>query len=210
MKRIAISFCVFLLYAGCARTFQQEFFILNYRPQPLVDRNSEAPYPFLLRIRRFDVEKIYQTHNIVYRKSPYQLQYYGFRHWAVHPSDMMTDLLTSHITAINLVNQVVHRFDDAERMADYELSGRVEAIEEYNSEDVWFAYLKYHIRVKRISDGKTIYSRHFDLRKRAPEKTPESVVRTMSQIADYTFTRLMEDLDDLFWEEYQSLDREES
>jgi ABC-type uncharacterized transport system auxiliary subunit len=203
MKKLICAVLFSVLCMGCGQTFQQEYYMLNYRPSPLEERFRDEPYPFLVRVRKFDIEKIYQTQNIVFRKSPFQLQYYGFRHWAVQPADMLTDLLISHLSTANLVNQIVHRFDDADRMPDYEISGRIEAMEEYNSEDVWFAYLRYVVRVKRIKDAKTVYSQVFDLRKKTAENTPESVVRAMSEITDFTYSDLMEDLDSLFYHEYQ-------
>ncbi|MGM0443745.1 MAG: ABC-type transport auxiliary lipoprotein family protein [Fibrobacterota bacterium] len=204
MQRLIILTASLIFLTACGGTVKQEFYIINYIPDSLDEREMSDPYPFVVRVRSFDIEKIYKTHNIVYRKSPYQLEYYGFRLWAIHPADMMTDLLTGHLAEIGLVRDIIRRFDEIDRMADYEISGRIEAIEEYDSDDVWFAHLKYRIRVQRLRDKQYIYTRTFDLRKKVGENTPAEVVKTLSEITDITYTRLMKDLDRLFAKEYDA------
>ncbi len=200
MKQQLFLLALITLLTSCGKPPSKQYYLLNYQAEALQDRYSPEPYPFTLRVKPFEIEKAYSKPNIVFRKNPYELEYYGFRHWAVRPKDMMTDLIFSHITKINLVDGLVRRLDEGSR-PDYELSGNIEAIEEYDSEEYWFAHLAVRFQVKRLSDEKIIYNRAFGQRKRVEERDPAIVVRALSEITDYTASELMTDLDSLFYRE---------
>jgi len=204
MKKLFIMMILFLLIVGCAKPTMKQYYLLNYQPDLLTNRLQDAPYPFTIRLRPFEVEKAYSKPNLVYRTSPYQLEYYGFRHWAVRPRDMMTDLIYTHLETIDLVDKTVRRLDEAGQ-PDYEISGTILAIEEYDSDETWFGHLKMRMIVTRLSDGQIIYNTLFDKRKIVEIHEPQYVVRTLSEITDFFASTLMNDLDALFSEEQYQL-----
>jgi hypothetical protein len=120
----------------------------------------------------------------VYRQSPFALQYYVYRVWAVKPARMVTDLVYKHLETRNLVSSVTRRFDEGPK-PDYELSGVIEALEEYDSEELWFAHLAIRMNLVRLSDGQSVYTRRFDIRKRVYKHTPENVIRELSALMEY-------------------------
>ncbi len=198
---------LFILLVGCGGTIRKEYFLINYTPDELTNRKNDTPYPFTLRVKSFDIEKVYGKPNIVYRESPYKLEYYGFRHWAVRPAAMLTDLVYKHISDVKLTDALVRRLDDA-GMPDYELSALVEAIEEYDSKELWYAHLSIRFSLKRLKDDAVLYSRTFDKRKKVPEHTPSSVVKTLSEIMDVTTSTMVADLDSIFSLEMQGVPSE--
>jgi len=168
--------------------------MLNYTPVPMQQRLSETPYPYVIRLREFTIEEAYSRPQIVYRLNPYELRYYNFRLWAVKPTRMVTDLMFKHLNSVNITNSVVRRFDEGRR-PDYELSGTIEALEEYDSDDLLFAHIAMRVNLKRVSDGSNVYSRHFDLRKRVYRREPEFIIREKSLIMEYIFNQVILDLD---------------
>jgi len=168
--------------------------MLNYTPVPMQQRIREAPYPFVIRLREFSIEEAYSRPQIVYRLNPYELRYYNFRLWAVKPTRMVTDLFFKHLNTANLTSSVVRRFDEGRR-PDYELSGIIEALEEYDSDDLLFAHIAMRVNLNRLSDGANIYSRHFDLRKRVHRREPEFIIREKSLVMEYIFNQVILDLD---------------
>jgi ABC-type uncharacterized transport system auxiliary subunit len=190
-----------LLAAQCASVPEKSFYILNYEPEALADRRYGGPYPYVIRVKTFDIEEAYARPQIVYRKSPFELQYYFYRVWAVQPEDMFTDLIDKHLTSVGLVSQVVRRFDEGSK-PDYELSGTIEALEEYDSDEVWFAHLAFRIRLVRLSDARTVYMRRFDSRKQVFQKSPEYVVRELSRILDILMNQAIHDMDQVLAREY--------
>ena len=163
-------------------------------------RLSETPYPYIIRLREFSIEEAYGRSQIVYRLNPYELRYYNFRLWAVKPTRMVTDLMFKHLNTANLTNSVVRRFDEGRR-PDYELSGIIEALEEYDSDDLLFAHIAMRVNLTRTSDGTNVYSRHFSLRKRVYRRDPEFIIREKSLIMEYIFNQVILDLDSRLFSE---------
>ena len=183
-----------VLLTGCAKVPVKQFYVLNYLPSASRDRLNPGAYQCVFRLKEFGVEEAYNKNRIVYRQSPFQLRYYVYRVWAVKPERMITDLLHKHLLTANLVSNVVRRFDEGHK-PDYEINGMIEAIEEYDSDELWFAHLAIRISLTRIRDGRLMYSRRFDQRKRVYRHEPEYVVREMSALMEYTFAQVIHDFD---------------
>ena len=192
---------LFLTIVGCVKLQIKQYYVLNYSPSSVRDRLNPGAYPCTIRLREFEIEEAYTKPQIVYRQSPFQLQYYVYRVWAVKPERMITDLLHKHLLNASLVSNIVRRFDEGNK-PEYELSGIVEAIEEYDSDELWFAHLALRINLVRIKDGRTMYSRRFDHRKRVFQHEPEYVVREMSSLMEYIFTQAIHDIDAVLSSDY--------
>jgi ABC-type uncharacterized transport system auxiliary subunit len=201
MKPFLYIITLILLFLSCGKVPIKQYFILNYLPSSERNRLSQGPYPFTLRIQELNIEEAYNRPQIVYRKSPFSIQYYVYRVWAVKPTRMLTDLIYKHFLTSNLVGTIVRRFDEGQK-PDYELSGMIEAIEEYDSEELWFAHLAVRFQLVRVSDGRIIYTRRFDNRKRVFQHEPEYVVREMSSLMEFIMTQVIHDLDVKFAGEY--------
>jgi ABC-type uncharacterized transport system auxiliary subunit len=182
---------------GCGSIPLKHFYELNYLPSTHRARISPTPYPCTVRVADFSIEQAYNRPEIVYRQSPFQLQYYYYRVWAVKPDRMVTDLVYKHLIMSGLVANVIRRYDEAPR-PDYDLTGNLEAIEEYDSGELWFAHLALTINLVRMADGSSVYTRRFDLRKRVYQHTPEYVIREMSSLMEYIMTQVIHDLDGKF------------
>ncbi|MBN1602388.1 MAG: membrane integrity-associated transporter subunit PqiC [Chitinispirillaceae bacterium] len=183
-----------LFVCTCGKVPVKQYFILNYLPSSERNRISQGPYPFIIRVREFNIEEAYNRPQIVYRQSPFSIQYYVYRVWAVKPERMITDLIYKHLITSNLVGTVVRRFDEGKK-PDYELSGMVEAVEEYDSDELWFAHLAIRFNLTRISDGRVVYTRRFDNRKRVFQQEPEYVIREMSTLMEFIMTQVIHDID---------------
>jgi ABC-type uncharacterized transport system auxiliary subunit len=189
------------LAVACAKVPVKQFYVLNYEPEPMKIRNYMGPYPYTVRVKEFDIEEAYARPQIVYRKSPFQLQYYFFRVWAVKPTRMITDIVHKHLAVAGLFSHVVRRFDEATK-PEYEFSGFIEAIEEYDNDNVWFAHLALRLKLTRLADNRTLYSRRFDRRKQVHQQNPEYVIRELSQIMDFIMTQAIHDVDVVLAKEF--------
>jgi ABC-type uncharacterized transport system auxiliary subunit len=200
---IIIVLSVIMLSTSCMFTKVpvKQYYVLNYTPSLTRERLNPGPYDCTVRLREFNIEEAYRKPQIVYRKSPFQLQYYVYQSWAVNPERIITDLLHKHLLTANLVSNVVRRFDEGHK-PDYEINGIIEAIEEYDSDKLWFAHIALRITIIRMRDGRTMYSRRFDHRKRVFENQPEYVVREMSALLEYIFTQTVHDFDVILSSEF--------
>lgn len=201
-----ILFSLSLGVINCGKITVKKYYILNYDPEPLATRLHNGPYPYSIRVKEFEIEQAYSKLPIVYRKSPFELQYYHYRVWAVKPTRMISDVIHKHLAATGLVGHVIRRLNEG-KSPDYEISGRIEAIEEYDSDEVWFAHLALRIQLVRTKDNRTIYLRHFDRRKQVHIHDPEYVIRELSQIMDYIMTQALHDMDVVLAKEYGITDQ---
>lgn len=203
LKMAALWCCVIsvLLSIQCGKVPVKQYYVLNYVPSPMKNRALKTPYPFVIRLKEFSIEEAYNRTQIVYRLSPFELRYYYYRVWAVKPTRMITDLFFKHLSSVKLVSSIVRRYDEGRR-PEYELSGSVEALEEYDSEDILFAHIAMRVNLTRLSDGRSMYSRHFDLRKRVYRREPEFIIREMSQIMEVILNQAIIDIDSKLASEY--------
>jgi ABC-type uncharacterized transport system auxiliary subunit len=205
MKQVLLPLSALLiaigLMSGCSPSPLKRNYLLNYMPVERENRLRPSAYPFVLRLKEFDIEEAYARPQIVYRKSAYELQYYYYQVWAVKPTRMITDLVHKHLLRDNLFSTLIRRYDEGGK-PDYELSGQIEAIEEYDSDEIWFAHLALRFTLVRSSDGRVLYNRRFDNRKRVFENNPEHVIREMSQIMEFVTNQLIHDMDVVLAREY--------
>jgi uncharacterized lipoprotein YmbA len=183
-----------IVLAGCGSVPVKQYYTLNYLPSSQRERLNDAAYPCVIRLRDFNIEEAYDRPQIVYRQSPFQLQYDYYRAWAVKPAQMVTDLVYKHLLTANLVSGVIRRFDEGPK-PDYELSGMIEALDEYDSQELWFAHIALRITLTKISDGAVFYVKRFDLRKRVFEHKPENVIRELSSLLELIMTQAVRDMD---------------
>jgi ABC-type uncharacterized transport system auxiliary subunit len=189
------------LCAQCGTLPLRQFYVLNYISTGSTGaKASQAAYPYTIRLRDLDIEDAYARSQIVYRQSPFELRYYVYKLWAVKPSRMVTDLVYKHLVSSNLAGHVIRRYDEGLK-PDYELAGTVEAIEEYDSDELWFAHLALRFALTRLSDGRIVYSRQFDNRKQVYKYSPEAVVQEMSAILEFIMDQMVQDLNVVFAKE---------
>lgn len=199
-RNLIAGLLISLLVLSCAQVPVKQYYLLNYLPASKRDRLHDGPYPYTVRLKEFDIEDAYNRPQIVYRQSPFQLKYYIYRVWAVKPARMITDLVYKHLVTANLVSNIVRRFDESSK-PDYELSGMIEALEEYDNEEYWFAHFAVRVSLVRIKDSKEVYTRRFDMRKRVFRHDPELVIREMSSLMELAITRTVHDMDVKFAQE---------
>ena len=203
--RFIIAIGAIVCCTGCSTLFgkmpQKQYYVLNYVPAAIDGgKTGKPPYPFIVRLKELNIEEAYARPQIVYRQSPFELLYYNYKLWAVKPNRMITDLILKQLVSANLVSHVIQRYDEGLNPS-YELSGTIEAIEEYDSDQLWFAHLAIRFLLTRLSDGTVIYSRQFDNRKRVFNYSAEAVVREMSAILEFIMNQVLQDMDKVFAKE---------
>jgi ABC-type uncharacterized transport system auxiliary subunit len=200
-KVCAVCACALALLVACASVPPKQYYVLNYIPSGQRERLNPSPWPCTVRLRDFAIEEAYNRPQIVYRQSAFELRYDYFRSWAVRPDRMISDLVYKHLLTTGLVANVIRRFDEGPK-PEYELSGMIEALDEYDSKELWFAHIALRITLTRIADGSAVYTKRFDLRKRVYEHKAENVIRELSSLMEYIMTQAVTDMDALLAKEY--------
>jgi len=173
-----VILAIFLL-EGCfsGNNSKKHYYQVYYRVEP----SEVPPINATVRMKTFEIDKIYKRYNLVYRSSPYELFYYNTHLWAAKPDDMLTDVITAHLKRANIFKEIITKL---EKMPDYVLTGRIIAIDEINSGDKWFARVSMTFLFNKFSTGETLLSHTFDIRKEVFNKKQSFLVRAMGEIIE--------------------------
>ncbi|MFC1651224.1 ABC-type transport auxiliary lipoprotein family protein [Candidatus Latescibacterota bacterium] len=205
--KLALLFGIALI-ASCSfgKIPTRNYYIISYNPIPKAPVNSNRPYPYSIQVGRFDVQRIFNRQNILYRYSPNQIQYYELQQWAVRPDYMVEDMVFKHLEASTLTNRVgVEFFDSA---ADFRIEGSVEALEKLDAGDLFFAHLAMSFKMLRISDGSQVWDYSFDQRKQVFQEDMVYTIRGLSSILQAQLDFAVNQIDSLFYSMQPGMENE--
>jgi ABC-type uncharacterized transport system auxiliary subunit len=194
--RIALLCALALIaFGGCffQKPMGTQYYVLDYIPTPPPERLSKGPYPFVLRMRDPSIAEAYRRAQIVYRQSANQMQFYNYHLWAVDPDRMVGDMVLKHLKAARLFDNVTRTVENY--VPDYFLSTDVQAIEEYDAKEQWFAHLAIEFQLEDARTNQVVWKKVFDLRKTVAQQEPVYVVRELSYLLENINDRLVKELD---------------
>lgn len=147
------------------------------------------PIDGLVRVRNLDAATVYEKFQIVVRRNPYQLQYDEDNIWAVKPSQMIADVISRALSDSKRFTAVVREL--GELRPKYILSGRLQAIEVYDSDDQWYAHLSLSLHLTEFSTGRTLHSLTFDERRPLVERSYAQAARAISELLSTAIDELV-------------------
>jgi ABC-type uncharacterized transport system auxiliary subunit len=202
MRPTAGKAAVFLMLAaaclglgGCffAKPAETKYYVLDYLPTPPAERLSKGPYPFVVRMRDPNIAEAYRRSQIVYRQSANQMQFYNYHLWAVDPDRMIADLAMKHLKAARLFDNVTRTIESY--APDYFMSLDIQAIEEYDAKEQWYAHLAIEYQLEDAKTNQIVWKRVYDLRKTVAQQEPVYVVRALSYLLETINDRMVKELD---------------
>jgi uncharacterized lipoprotein YmbA len=141
-------------------------------PVPKIDK--------LILVEPVKVEDIYNDYRLVYRTSPFQLNYYGYHFWIKKPEKIVRDAIIDYLARGDMFKGVITGFSRG--TPDLLLKAVVHVMEEYDGPSAWFARLKMDIEIKDFTSGKTVLFYTFDREKPLPAKSVGYVPMHLSMI----------------------------
>jgi len=158
--------------------------------------NLSEPTPgesnLVIGVEPFTTDTAYDDQKMVYRKSPYRLDYYHYHRWATPPGIMLADYVREELENSGQFGAVLSGFTgDVTAM----VGGRIIQFEEVDqSRDEWFARLKITIFVRDAQTGRLIWSRTLSESEPVEEQSPEGVARAMSKALQRAIGRNVADI----------------
>jgi ABC-type uncharacterized transport system auxiliary subunit len=146
-----------------------------------------------VRVRDCSIAEAYRRSQIVYRQSANQIQFYGLHLWAVDPDRMVTDLVTKHLKAARLFDNVTRSVENY--VPDYFLSCDIQAIEEYDNKDQWYAHMAIEYQLENAKSNQIVWKKLYDLRKDVRQQEPVYIVRGLSFLVENINDRLVKELE---------------
>ncbi|RMI03313.1 MAG: hypothetical protein D6681_10190 [Calditrichaeota bacterium] len=166
-----------LLLLHCAGTPPMFYYRIDYSP-PSADSLNHL-LPAVIGVDRFDADVLYDQDRIVYRSSPYEVQFYNYRRWIAPPPRLVKDRVYEHLRASGLFRQVVRL--PSLIPTDYVLQGRIKAFEEWDEADRWFGQVTIVFQLYRVEDRELVWEGEFSHKTPTRQKTPVEVVRAISE-----------------------------
>jgi ABC-type uncharacterized transport system auxiliary subunit len=164
-----------LLLAACAAAPEIRYFRVEY---PLPGPSANSPLPLTLGIMRLRAPEPYHQERIIYRASPYQVQYYVRERWESPPVDMVNDRLFDQFARSGRFQRVVS-WRQGEAPA-YRLEPRLRRFEEVDEGDAWYGQveLEYELLDR---DGRSLLREVASQRVRVEVRNPEGTVEALSR-----------------------------
>ncbi|MFH1007659.1 MAG: ABC-type transport auxiliary lipoprotein family protein [Candidatus Latescibacterota bacterium] len=202
MSKHLISWLVlsaFFLGIACSNSPpSRHYYTIDYLPRKVQLEGSGRPYPFRVQLKRFEVLRMYDRSQIVFRYSPNELKYYQYRNWAMKPGDIIMDRAEAHLLSANLFDELRREFLDS--YPDYRLEGTVDALEKYDGGDIFYAHLAMTVRLIRQEDAKEVWRYAFDQRKKVYEQDMVYTVIALREILETEMIHVIKELDRIFRE----------
>ena len=194
-KIIYILFVLSLtFFSSCfSQKINKKYYEIYYKAQ----KTEKKPLPYVIRIKRFSIDKIYDRYNIVNRTSAYELEYSKSQFWAVKPERMIADLITNQIKISNMFKDVTIKYD---KVPDLVLAGRILVLDNIKSEKDVYARISIELKIFDFKTNKTLVNYRFERRKQVVNKSMVYVAREMSNI-------LQEEVDKFLAEAYDKLSK---
>lgn len=191
-------FPLFLLaLAGCGKPPLLRHYTLTLTlPQVLTQATTgPGPLPALpsLEVRRLSVHDPYAQSRMVYRSSPYRVDFDDLHLWASPPAEQVSNGTIRYLRASGLFNRVLG-VPYTPQDQDLILGGAVRQFEEIDRKDSWEAALGIDFWLLRAGDQRPFWFHSYQATRRAARRNPEAVAEAMSRALEQVLQDLVADL----------------
>ncbi|MFW5879067.1 MAG: ABC-type transport auxiliary lipoprotein family protein, partial [Myxococcota bacterium] len=186
--------CLLVLAATASCIFgetQQRRFYTLVRPAPTPI--TETAHAGELWVREVQIASVYDRPQIVFRHSPTELRYFPFETWADRPQRMMNQHVVQALRASGLFQSVLDRLGTSP--PTWVLHPNVEAMEQLDGGDVWYAHLAMSFRLTRWGEDEVLLEHGFSESRPLNDGDVSLTIRALSEILDEELGRLMEKID---------------
>ena len=128
----------------------------------------------------------YDDDRIVYRLTPYRLDYYNYQRWSSPPGTMIGNYLQDLLAKSGRFRAVMHEPNDAVPVT---LGGRVIALEEIDkSKTQWVGRIAVELTLTDTVTNKVLWAQQYDetepLKQQSPEGLAQAIPIAMARIAE--------------------------
>jgi uncharacterized lipoprotein YmbA len=131
-----------------------------------------------LVVEALETDAGYDDERIVYRTTPYRLDYYQYHRWSAAPGMMVGNFLEQALEKSGRFRSVVRELsDDASAI----LGGRVVAIEEVDTDKAhWRGRIVVELKLTDAKTGATLWAQQYEETEPLRRQSPEGLARALS------------------------------
>jgi len=191
MKTKIAAACFFALWllVNCGSMPQTFYYRIDYKIEEL--RNGNHAIPLTLGISQFDTDVLYEGDRIVYRQSPYQVQFYHYRRWVAPPKKIVTEKVLKQFQASGVFANVV-RIPSATK-TDYTLKGDIQAFEEWDEGGGWYGLVAIEFKLQN-TDLEIVWQKMLSEKTIIEKKEHIEIVKAISQSLDKVVKSSIEEI----------------
>lgn len=147
--------------------------------------SAAAPGDLTIALESFDTDAGYDDDRIVYRTTPYRLDYYQYHRWSAAPGTIVGNYLKQALERSGQFRAVSREASDRSPVV---VRGRVLAMEEVDrSKTSWVGRLVLELTLVDTRTGEVLWSQQYEehepLRAQTPEGLAEALSTALSRIA---------------------------
>ncbi|HWZ76626.1 MAG TPA: ABC-type transport auxiliary lipoprotein family protein [Candidatus Sulfotelmatobacter sp.] len=183
---LALMVTLFAL-AGCGRVRYPAYYTLNLPapPDPPAAENVRTS----IAVREFQSPNYLRQGPIVYRTTPEEIGFYEYHRWAADPRTVVTNAVVDHLRAGGQFSMV--SMYDGRPNNDYVFSGRLEKLEEVDSQEGVKVEVAISAQITRVATGATVWSNAVSEIRPVPQRNVGGVVSEMNRTVDLALNKLL-------------------
>jgi ABC-type uncharacterized transport system auxiliary subunit len=173
--------------AGCGRVRYPAYYTLNLPapPDPPAAENLRTS----IAVREFQSPNYLRQGPIVYRTTPEEIGFYEYHRWAADPRTVVTNAVVDHLRAGGQFSMV--SMYDGRPNNDYVFSGRLEKLEEVDSQEGVKVEVAISAQITRVATGATVWSNAVSEIRPVPQRNVGGVVSEMNRTVDLALNKLL-------------------
>jgi len=185
MRTLVVVLLAVLTFAACGGNGPDTRYYQLAEPKPVASQRGGVA----LGIEPLATDTAYDDERIVYRVTPYRLDYYNYHHWSSAPGAMIANYLEHALEHSGRFSSVTR---EAGAGVAAVLGGRVIAIEEIDqSKTRWVGHITLELTLTDPTSGKLIWSEQYDETEPLAVQSPEGLARALSTALDRIATRVV-------------------
>jgi len=178
--------CVFLSLAACGGPY---YFDLYLEP---VKADGHRKIAKVLLIEDINSNEAYWSQQIVYRHTPYQVDYFAYKQWAKRPGVIVKDAALHFFRDSGMFRRVIENHSSEE--ADLILKVNIFAMDLVRENSSWYARLALDFEVIDGRTEKVYITRSFDRKEKVKGKKAGYLPEKLSMILREELIRVAEEI----------------
>lgn len=174
MKKLMMF--AFVSLAACGGKLPETRFyqLATLTPAPAVADSTGL----VLAIQPFEAAQAYDDERIVYRQTPYRLDYYNYHRWSTSPGTLVSDFLERSFESSGRFRGVTREAPSA----PVTLSGRLIALEEVDkTKSQWVGRVVIELTLTETASGDVLWTEQFEELEPLATQNPDGLVQALSR-----------------------------
>ena len=143
----------------------------------------------VVMIKKIQVAKVYDQYRMVYRTSPFELNYYSYNFWIKKPGELLSDAIVEFMERNRVFSSVILEYAQGE--PEWELLVWVRRMEDEDLGRRRFGHLAMKFELRDYKTGQLAVSHEFDRRTLLRENKIHSVPVVLSRMLEEELLELV-------------------